>query len=116
MKDVISFLATYILLSGGLVAGHWYGVVELQRVAVWGTWFLAIFGMIAVFLPDKEFFKKDSGKRRRWKTPFFAMHLGLLISTGWWATGSVYALTWLLLWGKKASWLQKQKENGATAA
>ena len=109
MKDTIYSMLVYSVLIGGLIAGNWFGYIELLRVSIWSTWAIVVVAFITVSIPSKRLFENPSPKPTgKWKRILFICHLLLLVAAGWLFTATMYAIAQICLWLKRAAWIKEQ--------
>lgn len=110
MKQILGTIALYTVLVGGLVAGTWFGQIELLRLSIWATWMLTITSLAALCMSSREIFKEPPSKII-WKRMLYGSHLTLLIATGWIFTSIMFALAWVGLWWKRKEWEEAQSRK-----
>ena len=110
MKMRIITILFYSLMICGIVAGYWFGLIELQRLSIWCTWAISVFGFMALCVPSKDFFKNSPPKSRLLKI-LILFYLFLLVVTGFFFTATIFAsflITFRMKWGL---WKEKEKKE-----
>lgn len=114
MKTLMIGILSYTFLISGLIAGNWYGQIELQRLSVWITWAFIMVCLWALVVPSEKFYKKPAPKSKIIRI-LFCCHLVLLVATGWFFTAAMLAVSWVAHLMKRELWNEKQKESKAEA-
>lgn len=107
MKDIISTVIMYVVLTGGLIIGTHYNNA-LANISIFFTWWLIVLMIVVVFIPSEGLFKSGA-VAGKWKRVLFAGHLITMIATGWLVTATLYSVGWFFLWAKREQWLNENK-------
>lgn len=100
---------THFSLTCCFVLGAWFGVAELLRLAVFGTWLLFGICFFGLFVPGEQLYTDPPlGRWRRVASFFIWGHVAVIVAGGWMATGAAYCIMRLFVRAKRIQWENEQ--------